>query len=134
MAAIAAFFAGRMSGCLAPALTLALGVLGFWVAIFIGVDMGYRGWQAMPDPPPEAFSDASAVGALVFGWIPGGILCLILFAFMRICRRLLRWANPDLDPPPRDTTGESSPVRPKNSKDPYQIPSSPTTRPPVDRD
>jgi hypothetical protein len=50
----------------------------------------------MPDAPSEAFSDASASGALIFGWLPGGIFCLTVFGFARGARWLLHWANPEL--------------------------------------
>ena len=71
VAVITSFVAGRMSGCLIPGVLLCIGVLAFWAAVFIGSDMGYRAWQSMPDPPDEAFSDASVLGALVLGWFPG---------------------------------------------------------------
>lgn len=72
------------------------GVLAFWAALIIGSVMGYRDWQSMPNAPEEAFNDASASGALLFGWLPGWIFCLTLFGFGRGTRSLLHWANPDL--------------------------------------
>jgi len=98
IAAVASFFAGRMSGCVWPGVLLVVGVLAFWSAVFIGSDMGYRAWQSMPDPPRVAFSDASVVGALVFGWLPGGMFCLTVFGLVRAVRWLLHWANPDVFP------------------------------------
>lgn len=67
IAAVASFSAGLMSGRVWPGVLLVVGILAFWSAVFIGSDMGYRVWQSMPDPPRAAFSDASVVGALVFG-------------------------------------------------------------------
>lgn len=117
IAATASFFAGRMSGCLLPGVLLSVGVLVFWAAVFIGSDLGYRAWQSMPDPPDEAFSDASAVGALVLGWFPGAIFCSTVFVLVRVIRWILRWANPDVFP--QDTRADSQPVETGN---PYQSP------------
>lgn len=73
----------------------------------------------MPDPPAEAFNDASVVGALILGWFPGGLFCLIVFALVRGTRWLLHWANPDVYPyEPKRVS------RPVESGNPYQGPSS----------
>lgn len=117
LAAIASFFAGRMSGCILPGTLLMIGVLAFWSALFVGSDLGYRAWQSMPDPPEEAFSDASALGALVFGWFPGGLFCLTIFALVRAGRWLLHWANPDVFP--KDSKPAQKSVETGN---PYQTP------------
>jgi hypothetical protein len=98
IAAIAAFVAGRMSGWVWPLALLAIGVIAFWVAIFFGADMGFRAWQSMPDPPPEAFSDASVVGMLVAGWVPGGMFCLTIFGLVRGLPWLLNRSNRDVEP------------------------------------
>jgi hypothetical protein len=117
IAATASFFAGRLSGCVWPGALLVIGVLVLWAALFIGSDMGYRAWQSTPDPPREAFSDASVVGALVFGWFPGAGFCLAVFGLVRATRWILHWANPDVFPkdakpaPPTVETGN-----------PYQTP------------
>jgi hypothetical protein len=117
IAATASFFAGRLSGCVWPAVLLIAGVLAFWAAVFIGSDLGYRAWQSMPDPPDEAFSDASAVGALVLGWLPGGIFCLTIFGLVRVVRWILRWANPGV------FQTDPKPVRdPVETRNPYQSP------------
>jgi len=118
IAAAVSLVAGCMRGCAWPGVFLVVGVLAFWLAVFIGSDMGYRAWQSMPDPPREAFSDASVLGALVFGWIPGGMFCLTIFGLVRRIKWLLHWANPDVFPkkpkpiPPAVETGN-----------PYQGPS-----------
>ena len=117
IAAFAAIFAGRMSGCLLPGVLLVGAVLVFWGAMFVGTDMGYRAWQSMPDPPDEAFSDASAVGALILGWLPGALFCLTIFGTVRAIRWLLHWANPDVFPANAETV--SKPVETGN---PYQGP------------
>ena len=117
IAAVASLLAGRMSGCAGPGALLGVGVLAFWSAVFIGSDLGYRAWQSMPDPPEEAFSDASAAGALVFGWLPGGMFCLAVFALVRGIRWLLNWANPDVFP--REVKPAPPPVETGN---PYQGP------------
>ena len=96
IAAVTSFVAGWMSGYVWPAVLLTLGVVAFWFAAFIGADIGYRAWQSIPDPPKEAFSDASVLGALVLGWLPGTVFCLTIFAMVRGFRWLLHWANPDV--------------------------------------
>ncbi len=92
--------------------------MAFWAALFIGSDLGYRAWQSMPDAPEEAFSDASALGALVLGWLPGGIFCLAVFGLVRGMRWLLHWADPDVFP--KDAAPISSP--PVETGNPYQGP------------
>ena len=96
LAAVPSFLAGVMRGSTWPGVLLVTGVLAFWAAFFIASDMGYRVWQSMPDAPSEAFSDASASGALLLGWFPAGVFCFTVFGFARGTRWLLHWANPDL--------------------------------------
>ena len=117
IAAIASFFAGRLSGCVWPVVLLFTGVFAFWSAVFIGSELGYRAWQSMPDPPEEAFSDASALGALVLGWLPGGIFCLTVFCLVRGIRWILRWANTNVLASEEESVG-----RPVESGNPYQSP------------
>ncbi len=119
IAAIVSFLAGRSSGCFWPGLLLSVGTLAFWAAIFFGADLGYRAWQSMPDPPDEAFSDASVLGALVLGWLPGGIFCLTIFGLVRGARWALTKANPDAFPPPFSQV-ENSDVEFSESGNPYQ--------------
>ena len=88
IASVTAFVAGRRTGCLGPLTLFVVGVMSLWAALFFGADLGYRAWQAMPNPPEEAFSDASVVGALVFGWFPSGIFWLFIFAVVRLIRLL----------------------------------------------
>ena len=68
-----AFIAGRARGWAVPLVLCGLSVLIFWVTFFLGLDLGYRAWQSMPDPPDAAYSDASPSGVLIAGWVPGGI-------------------------------------------------------------
>jgi len=117
VAGITSFVAGRMSGCVVPGVLVCIGVLAFWAAVFIGSDMGYRAWQSMPDPPDEAFSDASVLGAFVLGWFPGLVFCLLVFGTVRGIKWLLHWANPDVFP--NDKAAVSQPVETGN---PYQGP------------
>lgn len=94
VAGIASFFAAVQTGYARPGVLLSVGVLVFWSALFFASDRGYRAWQSMPNPPDEAFSDASVVGALVAGWLPGSVFCFVVFGLVRGFRRLDRWANP----------------------------------------
>lgn len=119
VAGVLSLVAGTRSGCLIPCLLLPIGVIVFWVALFIGSDMGYRKWQSMPDPPAEAFSDASALGALVFGWVPGVLFCSVVFAAVRGFRLFLHWANPDVFP-----GNEQPPGKVTETGNPYQSPRS----------
>ena len=68
-----AFIAGRARGWAVPLVLCGLSVLIFWVTFFLGLDLGYRAWQSMPDPPDAAYSDVSPSGVLIAGWVPGGI-------------------------------------------------------------
>ena len=116
-------FAGVKSGCLIPCVLLVGGTLALWAAMFFGSDMGYRAWQKSPDPPAEAFSDASVMGALLFGWFPSALFCLTVFAVVRVFRRVLHWANPDVYPStagkPNHSTISTAPVE---SVNPYESP------------
>lgn len=96
VAGVPAFLAGCMYRSSWSGLLLAIGVVAFWATLVIGSVMGYRAWQSMPDAPLEAFNDASASGALLFGWLPGVVFSFIGFGFGRAARWLLYWANPDL--------------------------------------
>lgn len=119
IAGILSVIAGIKSGCLFPGFFLSIGVLTIWAAIFVGSDLGYRAWQSMPDPPAEAFSDASVLGAFVLGWIPGLVFCSIVFGAVRGFRWLLHWANPDAFP-----NMVQAPPRTPESGNPYQSPHS----------
>jgi|GEM_PF-3050166 len=73
---------------------LAAATLVLWIALFVGVDSGYRAWQSIPNPPEEAFSDTGGPFSFLFaGWFPS----LILLSFLHL---VLRWycKNPSLSP------------------------------------
>lgn len=116
---IASAFAAYRQGCAIPGVLLSVGTLSFWAAMFIGSDLGYRAWQSLPNAPDEAFSDASVGGALILGWLPGGVFCLVVFLVTRGFRRLSNWANP----PPAQVTPTTS-VPESADDNPYQRPAS----------
>ena len=58
---------------------LFVGALSSWVGLFLGSEMYYRVWQAMPDPPDEAFADTAPLGVLLGGWLPGGLFVAVAF-------------------------------------------------------
>lgn len=119
VAAIASIFAGRTSGCVVPGVLLCVGILAVWIGVFLGTELGYRAWQSMPDAPAEAFNDTSAVGALLLGWFPGLVFCMMVFCLVRGFRWVARWANPDayLEETP-------TPSKPVETGNPYQGPNS----------
>ncbi|MCA9195027.1 MAG: hypothetical protein KDB03_24815 [Planctomycetales bacterium] len=116
--------AGMRSGCLIPGILLVGGTLSLWAALFLGSDMGYRAWQKMPDPPDEAFSDASVLGAFVMGWFPASIFCIIVFGTVRSVRCLLHWANPDVFPSTNIASIAPGPEETMDFGNPYQSPRS----------
>ena len=119
IAFLVSFIAGRLGGLVLPGIALSLGVMSFWVSLFLGSELGYRAWQSMPDPPAVAFSDTAPLGALVFGWLPAGVFCgfvfgcswLIKFCFTRH-QRSAAILSATVVPEGRPETG-----------DPYQPPS-----------
>ena len=86
IAVVASFAAGWIRGSLGPTILLPIAILAFWAAMFLGSDLGYRAWQSIPDPPPEAFNDSSPAGALLFGWFPAGLFCVTVFVLTRLMR------------------------------------------------
>ncbi len=104
------FGAGCLVGAIASALAarrpggprawglLLLGTLVVWGTLWLGLELGYRAWQAMPEPPEEAYADPEPAGALFLGWIPAGLSCLALYRFFR-WRRPRRAAGPPPLPP-----------------------------------
>ena len=53
---------------------------------FLGSDMGHRAWQQIPNPRDEAYSNAAPAGLLIFGWIPGGMFCALVFGLNWLIR------------------------------------------------
>ena len=58
---------------------LAVGILGTWIGLLVSSDLYFRVWQAMPNPPDEAYADSGPAGALLFGWMPGIVVMVVLF-------------------------------------------------------
>ena len=90
MAAIASIVAGFSRGIVVPIISLVLALLAFWASLFLGSEIGYQKWQAIPNPPDEAFADTMPLGALLAGWIPATIFCGLLFGATRLSKILFR--------------------------------------------
>ena len=72
---------------------LLLSILINWLAIFLGVHMGYGAWQNMPNPPDEAFADgANLMMALLGGWIPGIILFFAMYILVGLIKKIQKRA------------------------------------------
>ena len=68
----------------------AAGVLTMWFAVFLGTVTHFDVWQAMPNPPSEAYADgAQLIACVVGGWIPGVLLYGCALAATWGVRRLL---------------------------------------------
>ena len=115
VAGIAALTAGILRGFLFPACLLAVAVLAVWGSLFIGSELGYRAWQAMDNPPEEAFADTFPMGALMAGWVPGLVFSGTVFCIARVLRMLLVRR-------PNETSDSRSDTPPRVSDNPYQSP------------
>ena len=91
------YFSANVSRQSTQFVLFGFGVFFFWAGLFLASDIGYRAWQATPDPPPEAFSDSGPIGALVFGWFPAILFCLVIRAMSKASRWLLRRSASDPD-------------------------------------
>ena len=87
-------------------LKVPLAFIGFmvgWSSIVLGVGHGFDTWQAMADPPDEAFADGAQLMASFFaGWIPAAALMtlvILLAAFLPHGRK----KPPQVDDEPRAT-------------------------------
>ena len=80
-------------------LICALGAtLSLWFGLWYGVHMGYGAWQALPNPGADAYADgANLVGSLMFGWMPAGFVCLVLWGLLALVKRLVK-GEPDSTP------------------------------------
>ncbi len=94
VAVASATLAGFVRGWIGAIVLLLIGIFAFWQALSAGSDLGYRAWQAIPDPPKEAYSDAGPAIALVFGWIPSTFLCGFVFGVTRVFRWALNRTTP----------------------------------------
>ena len=61
-----------------------VGIIIVWAGLFLGLDIGYREWQRMPDPPDEAFADTAPLGMLLAGWLPGGMITITWWALLKL--------------------------------------------------
>jgi hypothetical protein len=91
-AAITAVAAACIPSRIARAILFIGGVLSMWPTLLLGVDRGYRVWQAQPDAPEEAYADGGpALGAIFLGWIPSAVWWLMIFGIaMLLIPRLRR--------------------------------------------
>jgi len=68
---------------------LLLATIALWMGLFLGVHMGYGAWQGLPDPGDKAFADgAKLTGALMFGWMPAGIVCVVVWGLLLLGKKL----------------------------------------------
>lgn len=77
---IGALLAARYRSWLGRTPLLLTATICIWAGLFFASDTYYRVWQASEDPPDEAFADTGPLGALLFGWIPGGLAVGVVFA------------------------------------------------------
>ena len=80
--ALGAYLSWKASGRgpIGQVLVLLLAVAVVWCALILAVGWGYDAWQSMPDAPDEAFADGAALtGSLLFGWMPSGFGCLLIW-------------------------------------------------------
>ncbi len=68
-----------------------LAVLLLWGSLVQGVGAGYAAWQAIPNPPEEAFADGGPmVGTLFLGWVYSGVLCSACWALLLLISKIRR--------------------------------------------
>ena len=85
------FLAWKASGRgpVGQVLVLLLAFVVIWLSLILGVYWGYGAWQSMPDPPEEAFADgADLAGSVLFGWMPSGLGCLVVWLVAHTVRTL----------------------------------------------
>lgn len=64
---------------------LLVAVVVVWFSLAAGMHFGYGAWQGIDNPPAEAFADgADLTGSVMFGWIPSGLFCAVVFVLTRI--------------------------------------------------
>lgn len=111
---VAALLAARNRSWFGRIPLLLVGTLCAWAGLFFASEKYFRVWQSSPDPPDEAFADTGPIGALLAGWIPGGLLVGVVFAlgllFFAWRRRVaLRSIVLDSAPPNTPTAPPTSP-------------------------
>lgn len=100
-ASTTAIAAACIRSWIARAILLVGGVVSMWPTLLLGLDRGYRVWQAQPDPPDEAFADGGpTMGAMFLGWIPSGLWWLVTFGASPLVIRLVRRRPPRTIPNP----------------------------------
>ncbi len=88
--ALGTFLSWKASGRgpMGQVLVLLLAVTVVWFSLILAVGWGYDAWQSMPGAPDEAFADgASLAGSLLFGWLPSGFGCLMVWIIGHAVRR-----------------------------------------------
>lgn len=74
-------------GLIGQTLLLLLAVAAVWLSLILGVCWGYDAWQSLPEPPDEAFADgANLTGSVMFGWMPAGAGCAVVFFIGHVMR------------------------------------------------
>ena len=119
---IAGFVAAWKSGFVVPVVAFVVGVIAFWAGLFVGSEAGYQAWQSIPDPPAEAFSDTTPMGALFFGWLPAGFFCGVVFAIVFGITWIARYFLPAGTANLSSGASDSKSIETGN---PYQAPKSP---------
>ncbi len=80
-----AWFAATRKSPLAILPLLLLAVVAVWFSLAAGMHFGYGAWQSIDNPPDEAFADgANLIGSVMFGWMPAGLFCAMVFVLTRV--------------------------------------------------
>ena len=121
VAVIASIAAGFSRGVILPIVALIIGVLAFWAGLFLGSEIGYQKWQAIPNPPDEAFADTMPMGALIAGWVPGVCFCAFIFATSRVLKiAVVHFKRNSNEPQAKDNQTELQPTNPYRSPNDYR--------------
>lgn len=101
---------------------LVAAILVLWLAMIVGVEVGYHSWQTSPNPPEEAFSDTGGPGiTLLLGWLPGLVV-------LGIAHLLLRVIAPPVLVQKAHRSQSINPVNRPDDGNPYQSPGSSTSK------
>jgi hypothetical protein len=72
-------------------LCLLVAIIALWASLIFGVGAAFDAWQAMPEPPNEAYADgAQLTGSIMFGWILAGPPCVFLWACLTVAKTHLK--------------------------------------------